>query len=89
MLNAIQIDLGLKTQEISESSGKGTHTTTFAEMFRMHEGGNIIDTPGIKLLSFNNLEVMDVAHNFREFLQLHHFVNLVRNAPTAMNQIVK
>ena len=67
LLNAIQIDLGLKTQEISESSGKGTHTTTFAEMFRMLEGGNIIDTPGIKLLSFNNLEVMDVAHNFREF----------------------
>jgi ribosome biogenesis GTPase len=29
----------------------------------------IIDTPGIKTLSFNNLEVMDVAHNFREFFE--------------------
>jgi len=67
LLNAIQDDLGLKTQEISNYSGKGTHTTTFAEMIHLHSGGKIIDTPGIKLLSFNNLEVMDVAHNFREF----------------------
>jgi ribosome biogenesis GTPase len=32
--------------------------------------GFIIDTPGFKTLSFNNLEPMDVAHNFREFFIL-------------------
>ena len=31
---------------------------------------NIIDTPGIKTLAFNNLEPMDVAHNFREFFEI-------------------
>lgn len=65
--NAIQGGLGIKTQEISDYSGKGQHTTTFAEMFELDFGGYLIDTPGIKTLSFNNLEVMDVAHNFREF----------------------
>jgi len=38
----------------------------------MHElsvGGQIIDTPGIKTLSYNHFEVMDVAHNFREFFE--------------------
>jgi ribosome biogenesis GTPase len=72
ILNAIQPDLGLKTQELSDYSGKGLHTTTFAEMFELKEGGQIIDTPGIKNLSFNHLSVQDVAHNFREFFELSH-----------------
>lgn len=69
LVNAIQPGLGLKTDEISDYSGKGQHTTTFAEMFSLDSGGYIIDTPGIKMLSFNNLEPMDVAHNFREFFE--------------------
>ena len=69
LVNAIQPGLGLKTDEISDYSGKGQHTTTFAEMFALELGGYIIDTPGIKMLSFNNLEPMDVAHNFREFFE--------------------
>lgn len=66
LVNAIQPDLELRTGEISDSSGKGQHTTTFAEMHELSFGGTIIDTPGIKTLSFNNLEPMDIAHNFRE-----------------------
>ncbi len=67
LLKAIIPYLDIKTKDISSFTGKGTHTTTFAEMFPYGEEGFIIDTPGIKTLSFNNLEVMDVAHNFREF----------------------
>jgi ribosome biogenesis GTPase len=70
LVNAIQPDLGLRTQDLSDYSGKGQHTTTFAEMFRLDGGGAIIDTPGIKSLSFNHLEAMDVAHNFRELFNL-------------------
>ncbi len=70
LMNALQPSLGLKTQELSDSSGKGQHTTTFAEMFPLDFGGNIIDTPGIKTLSFSHLEPMDLAHNFREFFAL-------------------
>lgn len=69
LINAIQGGLGLKTTELSDFSGKGQHTTTFAEMFDLEFGGKIIDTPGIKTLSFNHLEVMDVAHNFRELFE--------------------
>ncbi len=70
LINSIQPNLDLRTTELSESSGKGQHTTTFAEMFELDFGGSIIDTPGIKTLAFNNLEPMDVAHNFREFFVL-------------------
>ena len=71
-VNAIQSQLILKTGEISDYSGKGQHTTTFAEMFELDFGGSLIDTPGIKTLAFNNLQPMDVAHNFREFFILSH-----------------
>lgn len=69
LLNAIQPSLNLRVGDISDYSGKGQHTTTFAEMHALDFGGNIIDTPGIKSLTFNNLEVMDVAHNFKEFFR--------------------
>jgi ribosome biogenesis GTPase len=61
--------LELKTKEISDYSGKGQHTTTFAQMHDLNFGGSIIDTPGIKSLSFINMEPMDVAHNFKEFFK--------------------
>lgn len=70
LINSIHPDLELRTDEISDYSGKGQHTTTFAEMFALDNGGYIIDTPGIKTLAFNNLEPMDVAHNFRELFAL-------------------
>lgn len=66
LVNTIQSGLELRTAEISDYSGKGQHTTTFAEMFPLSFGGQLIDTPGIKTLSFNNLSGEDVAHNFRE-----------------------
>jgi ribosome biogenesis GTPase len=69
LINTLDPGLDLRTFELSEYSGKGQHTTTFAEMHPFNEG-YIIDTPGFKTLSFNNLEPMDVAHNFREFFIL-------------------
>lgn len=69
LVNAVQPDLELITQELSDYSGKGQHTTTFAEMHPLDVGGYIIDTPGIKSLSFINMEPIDVAHNFKEFFE--------------------
>lgn len=67
LINSIAPELDLKTGDISDYSGKGQHTTTFAEMFTLPFGGFLIDTPGIKNLSFNYFELLDIAHNFREF----------------------
>jgi len=69
LINNMQPNLDLKTAEVSEKTEKGQHTTTFAQLFDLDFGGCIIDTPGIKNLSFNNFEVMDVAHNFKEFFE--------------------
>lgn len=69
LINAIAANLEIRTEQLSDRSGKGQHTTTFAEMHELDFGGKIIDTPGIKTLGFNNLEPMDVAHNFRELFE--------------------
>lgn len=70
VLNTLDTTLDLAEGRLSDYSGKGQHTTTFAEMHFLQDDIEIIDTPGIKTLSFNNMEVQDVAHNFREFFQL-------------------
>ena len=67
LINCVNPDIELKTKDISVFTGKGQHTTTFAEMFELDSETRIIDTPGIKTLSFNHLEPLDVAHNFKEF----------------------
>ena len=67
LINAIDPELNLKEGEISKYHKKGTHTTTFAEMFDLDFGGSIIDTPGIKefgLVGFNKYEL---GHRFPEF----------------------
>lgn len=70
LVNSIQPHLDLRAFELSDYSGKGQHTTTFAEMFQLDFGGAIIDSPGIKTLAFNHLKPMDVVHNFREIFQV-------------------
>jgi len=67
LINCVKPGLKLKTKDLSDYTGKGQHTTTFAEMFELEGETRIIDSPGIKTLSYNHLEIQDVAHNFREF----------------------
>ncbi len=70
LLNKLHPSLEIKTKDISNYTGKGQHTTTFAEMFDIGDDTRIIDSPGIKTLSFNHMEVQDVAHNFKEFFRV-------------------
>ncbi len=48
LLNAIQPGLKLKTAEISETIGKGRHTTRFAQLLALNGGGWVADTPGLR-----------------------------------------
>jgi energy-coupling factor transporter ATP-binding protein EcfA2 len=66
LVNAIQPHLELRTGEISDYSGKGQHTTTFAEMFELDFGGRMIDTPGIKMLAFSDKDPRNIAHSYLE-----------------------
>jgi ribosome biogenesis GTPase / thiamine phosphate phosphatase len=66
LLNAILPDLRIKTKDVSEWSGKGMHTTTFAEMYDLPEGGSIIDTPGMREFGLVDLSKQELSHYFPE-----------------------
>lgn len=69
LLNRLLPQLKLATGAISDYSEKGTHTTTFAEMFQANETTFIIDTPGIKewgLVDMNEQEISDYFPEMRE-----------------------
>lgn len=68
LLNRLVPDLELKTREISGSSLKGKHTTTFAEMHLVNEETRIIDTPGIKEFGIVDMKKEEVSHYFPEML---------------------
>lgn len=68
LINAIFPNLNLKTAKISEWSAKGTHTTTFAEMFPCEDGAFIIDSPGIKEMGMVDLEPNEICHYIPEFM---------------------
>ncbi len=55
-----------KTGEVSTYANKGTHTTTFAEMFEMDNLTKIIDTPGIKELGLVDMQATEISHYFPE-----------------------
>jgi ribosome biogenesis GTPase len=69
-INRLFPELELKTGEVSEWSGKGMHTTTFAEMFDLPQGGKIIDTPGIRELGLVDMDKYELAHYFAEMRAL-------------------
>jgi ribosome biogenesis GTPase len=66
LLNLLLPNSQLKTGEISGWSGKGQHTTTFAEMYDLPGGGRIIDTPGMKEFGLVDLSKQEVSHYFPE-----------------------
>ena len=69
ILNNISPEINQTTNIISDFSEKGTHTTTFAEMFQLDATTFVIDTPGIKewgLVDMNQQEISDYFPEMRE-----------------------
>lgn len=69
LINAIFPQLNLRTKEVSDWSGKGMHTTTFAEMFDLPMGGKVIDTPGLREFGIVDIEKHELSHYFPEMRQ--------------------
>ena len=65
LINTILPEAEVRTAAISSYHKKGMHTTTFSEMFPVDGNGYIIDTPGIKVLTFD-MEDEEIGHYFPE-----------------------
>lgn len=69
LLNAINPNLDLETNEISKALGRGKHTTRHSELLEIHEG-LVADTPGFSKLDFYDIELSNVPINFVDFFEL-------------------
>lgn len=67
LLNAIQPGLGLLVREVSETTQKGRHTTTTAQLIRLDVGGWVVDTPGIRQFELWDIIPEEVEGFFPEF----------------------
>jgi ribosome biogenesis GTPase len=70
LLNRLSSTIQQSTGKISSFSNKGTHTTTFAEMFPLNESTFIIDTPGIKEWGLVDMAPQEISDYFVEMREL-------------------
>ena len=69
LINVLITAINISTSEISSYHKAGVHTTTFAEMYSLEEGGYIIDTPGIKGFGMVHMEKDELYHFFPEIFR--------------------
>ncbi len=55
------------TGEVSHISGLGQHTTTSTRLYHLPDGGDIIDSPGIREFGLWHLQPEQVINGFKEF----------------------
>ncbi|WP_152049784.1 ribosome small subunit-dependent GTPase A [Tautonia marina] len=67
LLNVVQPGLNLKVGEVSSWTRKGKHTTTYAELLRLEQGGYVVDTPGLRQFELWDVEPWELEQYFIEF----------------------
>jgi ribosome biogenesis GTPase len=66
LLNRLNPDFVLRTQEISKALGRGKHTTRHVQLFPI-AGGWVADTPGFSSLEFASIELDQLSYLVKEF----------------------
>ncbi|MEH6912018.1 MAG: small ribosomal subunit biogenesis GTPase RsgA [Oceanicoccus sp.] len=71
LINALLPGVNIKVGELSTAHLTGTHTTTTAKLFHIPDGGDLVDSPGIRefgLWHMDREQVLDGFIEFRPFL---------------------
>jgi ribosome biogenesis GTPase / thiamine phosphate phosphatase len=67
LMNSLMPGLAAHTQEVSTNSGLGQHTTTVSRLYHLPDGGDLIDSPGIREFALWHLSAEEVTRGFTEF----------------------
>lgn len=67
LVNHIMPEVKAQTGEVSSTSGLGQHTTTSSRLYHLPQGGNLIDSPGIREFGLWHLEPDQITKGYREF----------------------
>ena len=66
LLNRLNPEYALATQNISKALGRGKHTTRHSELYPV-AGGWLADTPGFSSLDFGRIDLLTLAHKLKDF----------------------
>ena len=67
LINELLPDHELRIGELSQASGKGMHTTSTTMLYHLPDGGELIDSPGVREFGLWNISVPEIAQCFKEF----------------------
>jgi ribosome biogenesis GTPase len=70
LINAVLPEAALDVGALSALSGLGQHTTTTARLFHLPEGGDLIDSPGIREFGLWHISEEELLHGYRELSEL-------------------
>ena len=68
LINTFKKDLHVRTQDVSDKTGKGKHTTTSYNMYELFADTYVIDTPGVRALGISHIAKANLQEYFPEFL---------------------
>lgn len=72
LLNFLDSELNLKTDEISLALNRGKHTTRHTELYELLDG-YIVDTPGFSSVDFRGMTDIDIRDNMKEMFDNLHY----------------
>ena len=67
LVKALLPDIDIQIGRLSETSGMGRHTTSTTTLYNMPEGGELIDSPGVRSFRLGRLNTRQLESGFREF----------------------
>ncbi|EKF75953.1 GTPase RsgA [Alcanivorax hongdengensis A-11-3] len=70
LVNAVLPEAALAVGDLSATSGLGQHTTVTARLFHLPEGGDLIDSPGIREFGLWHISEEELLHGYRELSDL-------------------
>ncbi|MCB1752892.1 MAG: ribosome small subunit-dependent GTPase A [Gammaproteobacteria bacterium] len=67
LVKALIPDIDIQTGRLSKTSGMGRHTTSATTLYRMPQGGELIDSPGVRSFRLGRMNARQLESGFREF----------------------
>lgn len=67
LINVLEPGLDIRTSHVSTKTRKGRHTTAYATLFPLKNGGYIVDTPGVREFGILYIDPWELSHYFVEF----------------------
>ena len=67
LVQALLPEHDIRIGALSQVTGLGRHTTTVTMLYHLPEGGNLIDSPGVRDFTLSDIPVAELARGFREF----------------------